>query len=427
MSQGEPGTLRHVAYPATRRDRRAACPRVDRLGHVRVRTIELRILAAALSGRWLTAFGLILGGYRPGGPLDILVGVAAVGPALVALAALRWPPVARGDRAFAAIAWLGLVAMFLLVPSLGDLVGQLTGFGPQTLLPSLEAAYPWMLALLATGLFAGLGIARRQLGETALRRRRLGVGAVLGLAMLLATGSLFSTVAIVNELALGNRHSITSRFGPTDPDLVPPLCSGVILYGSTAVVDLLMDSSFDDRFSGQVAIHGIRHGTDVRWSGFAATSLRLGQYGITRIGDRTWELRPGRPWAEAAAGRGIGVDLDRTMLLVALTPANRAVAEDRGTSFIEGARARHCRIAANGTMIRDALPEVELLVGGIDLARWRGELDFWIFADGQVGQVDGRISGPALDLAEDALVAGLRFRITAVDRGLPISVLPPVN
>jgi hypothetical protein len=113
------------------------------------------------------------------------------------------------------------------------------------------------------------------------------------------------------------------------------------------------------------------------------------------------------------------------MVLLALTPANRAVAEDRGVSVIEGARAQHCRIAADGTMIRDALPQVALLVGDTDLSRWRGDLDFWVFADGQVGQVDGRLSGPAPDLAEDALVAGLRFRITAVDRGLPISVLPP--
>jgi hypothetical protein len=113
------------------------------------------------------------------------------------------------------------------------------------------------------------------------------------------------------------------------------------------------------------------------------------------------------------------------MLLVALTSANRAVAEDRGISVIEGARARHCRITADGTMIRDALPQVELLVGATDLSRWRGDLDFWVFADGQVGQVDGRLSGPALDLAKDALVAGLRFRITAVDRGLPITVAPP--
>ena len=401
--------------------------RVARLGLVRVRTIELRILAAALAGLWLVAFGLILGGYRPGGPVDILVGVAAAGPILIAIAALAWPPVARGDRAFAAIAWLALGAMLLLVPSLGGLVGQLTGRGPQTLLPSLEAAYPWLVALLATGLFAGLGLARRRLGETALRRRRLVLGTGLGIVMVLAAGSLFSTVAIVNELALGDRPAIASRFGPTDPDLEPPPCNGVILYGTTAVLDLRMDSSLDGQFAGQVAIRGIRHGTDVRWSGFAATRQTLGQHGITRIADRTWEQLPGRPWVRAEAGRGIGVDLDRTLLLVALTPANRAVAEDRGISFIEGARARHCRITTDGMMIRDALPEVELLVGETDISRWRGDVDYWVFADGQVGLVDGQISGPAIDLAEDAVIAGLRFRITAVDRGLPINVVPPTR
>jgi hypothetical protein len=390
-----------------------------------VRTIEVRILAAALVGLWLAAFGLILVGYRPGGPVDILVGVAAGGPILIAVGALVWPPVARGDRAFALIAWLALAAMLLLVPSLGSLVSQLTGRGPQTLLPSLEAAYPWMLALLATGVFAGLGIARRRLGDTALRRRRLALGTVLGLLMVLTAGALFSAAAIVNEFALGDRPALTSRFGPTDPDLEPPLCSGTILAGSTAVLDLRMDSSLDGRFSGQVAIRGIRNGADLQWNGFAATRMTLGQHGITRIADRTWELAPGRPWAVAAPGRGLRQDLDRTMLLVALTSANRAVAEDRGISVIEGARARHCRITADGTMIRDALPQVELLVGATDLSRWRGDLDFWVFADGQVGQVDGRLSGPASDLAKDALVAGLRFRITAVDRGLPITVAPP--
>jgi hypothetical protein len=394
---------------------------------VRVRTIELRILAAALAGLWLAAFGLILVGYRPGGPADVLVGIAAAGPILIAVAALLWPPVARGDRAFAIIAWLALGAMLLLVPSLAGLLTQLGGRGPQTLLPSLEAAYPWILALVATGVFAGLGIARRRLGDTALRRRRLGMGTLFGFAMVLAAGSVFSTAAIVNELALDNRPAIASRFGPTDPDLEPPPCGGVILYGTTAVLDLRMDSSLDGRFAGQVAIHGIRSGTDVQWNGFAATRLTLGQHGITRIDDRAWELLPGRPWAVAEPGASLQRDLDRTMLLVALTPANRAVAEDRGISFIEGARARHCRIAADGTMIRNALPEVEMLVGNTDLSRWRGDLDYWVFADAQVGQVDGRVSGPALDLADDALVAGVRFRITAVDRGSPITVRPPAG
>jgi hypothetical protein len=392
---------------------------------VRVRTIELRILAAALAGLWMATFALILGGYRPGGPADIWVGVAAAGPILIALTALVWPPVTRGDRAFASIAWLALGAMLLLVPSIGGIVAQLTGRGPQTLLPSLEAAYPWMLALLATGLFSGLGLARRRLGDSVIRRRRLVLGSVMGVAMFLAAGALFSTVAIVNELALGNRPAISSRFGPTDPTLEPPACDAAVELGATAALELRMDSSLDGRFAGQVAIHGIRNGADVSWSGFAATRLALGQHGITRIDVRAWELLPGHPWAAVVSARGVGQDLDRTVLEVALTPANRAVAEDRGLSYIEGARARHCRIAADGAMIRQALPEIELLVGDADISRWRGEVDFWVFADGQLGQVDGRITGPALDLEENALVAGLRFRIIAVDRGLPVTILPP--
>src|SRR5215213_1198467 len=175
------------------------------------------MLAVVLTGLWSAAFLLVLFGYRPGGPVDLAVGLAAIGPIVVALAAVAWPPVARGDRAFAAIAWLALAAILLLVPSLGGLVAQLGGRGPQTLLPSLEAAYPWLLALAATGLFAGLGIARRQLGETALRQRRLVAGTVMGVALTLGVGAVFGSAAVVNELALADRPASASRFGPTDP------------------------------------------------------------------------------------------------------------------------------------------------------------------------------------------------------------------
>ena len=82
---------------------------------MRVRLIELRILGLALAALWLAAFGLVLVGYRPGGPADLLVGVAAVGPALIALAGVWWPPAARGDRAFAGIAWLALASIEQIV------------------------------------------------------------------------------------------------------------------------------------------------------------------------------------------------------------------------------------------------------------------------------------------------------------------------
>ena len=392
---------------------------------MRVRTIELRILGVALTGLWLVTFGLVLAGYRPGGPADVLVGVAALGPVIVAATAVAWPPVARSDRAFAGIAWLGLVAILLLIPSLRELVIQLTGQGPQTLMPSFEAVYPWLLALIATSLFAGLGLARRRLGETAMRRRRLVLGTLIGLALLLVTGTAFASPVIVNELALGNRPALASRFGPTDPDVVPPGCSESLAAGATARVDLRMDGSLDDRYAGQVILEGIRDGSDVSWNGFAATRLTLGQHGLTRIAGRVWELSPGRPWAETSASRGEGRDLDRRLVAVALTSDNRAVAEDRGLDFIEGARARHCRITLDGTTLRRALPEVELIVGQNDIDRWRGDLDFWVFTDGQLGQADGRITGPAIGIDDDALRAGVRFRMLAFDRGLPITVLPP--
>ena len=392
---------------------------------MRVRTIELRILGVVLTALWVLTFALVLLGYRPGGPIDLTVGLVTLGPILVAGAAVAWPPVARGDRAFAAIAWLALGAILLLIPSIGGLITQLEGGGPQTLLPSVEAAYPWLLALVGTGLFAGLGIARRRLGETALRRRRLVAGSAVALALVLLVGTAFGTAAMVNELALADRPANASRFGPTDPSIEVPTCDAPLEIGTTAKLELLMDSSIDDRRTGQVRLEGFRNGSDFEYSGFAASRLTMGQQGMTRDRGRAWMLGPGRPWTSVTIDEAANRDLDRALLNEALTPGDRAVAEDHGLSFIEGARARHCRVALDGAALRRALPQVDLLVGETDLSRWRGELDYWVFADGQLGQVDGRLTGPAGSLDPDALNALLRFRLTAVDRGLPITVMPP--
>ena len=392
-----------------------------------MRTVELRILAVVLTALWFMAFGLVLVGYRPGGPIDPLVGLAALGPMAIALAAVKWPPIARGDRAFAGIAWLALGAILLLLPSLSGLVSQLEGHGPQTLLPSWEAAYPWLLALAATGLFAGLGIARRRLGETAIRRRRLIAGSITGLGLTLLVGLTFGAAAVANEVALDNRPALASRFGPTDPDLEPPACGGPLSEGATAALDLTMDIAVDDHLTGQVRLRGIRNGPDFRWSGFAATRQVLGQLGLARIHGLAWQQLPGRPWATVTLDQAANDDMDRQLVIEALTPDDRSVAEDRGLAFIEGARARHCRVTMDGTTLRRSLPMVDLLVGTTDLSRWRGDVDYWVFADGELGLVDGRVTGPASGLETDALNALIRFRLTAVDRGLPITVLPPLR
>jgi hypothetical protein len=394
---------------------------------VRVRTIQLRILGATLVALWLAAFALVLAGYRPGGPVDGLVGLAVIGPVLVAVLAVRYPPLARGDRAFAGIVWLGIGAVLLLVPSLAGLVTQLAGRGPQTLLPSLEAAYPWILALGATSVFAGIGLARRRMGEGALRRRRFLAGAGLGVVLLFVTGAVFASASIVNELAVNDRLSGGSRFGPTVDAPEPPDCTDPVIAGSTARVQLRMDGSIDGRYAGQVVIDGFRNGRDFAWTGFVATRQALGTFGATRIGDDAWGLAPGQGWRRVPRADVDGRDLDRQVVAVALTPPDQNAPEDRGLAFIEGALARHCRITLVGETLRRAIPEVRLLVGDADIDRWRGELDFWVFADGQLGQADGRITGSAVGIAEDALQAGVRFRLLAYDRGLPVSVLAPAR
>ena len=392
---------------------------------VRVRGIELRILSLALAGLWAAAFTLVFLAYQPGGPVDLLVRLAAGGPAVVAVLAVIRPPIARGDRAFAIIVWLALAAMLLLIPSIGTVVGQLEGRGPQTLMPSLEAAYPWILALAATSLYAGLGVSRHHLGGRAARRRRLIEGIALAVGLVTISGGAFATAAVINELSLAGRPAASSRFGPTDPKVEPPACDGPLAAGATAILDLHMDIAVDGDTTGLVSLTGIRNGRDVRWAGFAATRVVLGQRGFWRVGGNAWDLVQGQTRTAVGTSQIAGHDLDATFVDVGLSPAQRAAPEDAGLAFIEGARARHCRIAIDGTTLRRALPEIDMLVGKADLARWRGQVDYWVFADGQLGQANGYAGGPALELDPDGLQAVVRFRLTAIERGAPVTINAP--
>lgn len=392
---------------------------------MRVRAFELRLLAGVLTALWTVTAGLIVIGYRPGGPIDLLVGFAAVPPILIALAGVIWPPVARGDRAFATIAWLGSGAILLLIPSIVGLIGQLQARGPQTLLPSPEAAYPWALALLGTAVFAGLGIARTRLGATALRRRRLIRGTGIGLVGAVLAGTVFTSAALANELALRDRSVVSSRFGPTDPTVIPPLCSEGLAAGRTARVSGSLDLELDGRRVGVLTFAGERDHADVRWIGYIASERALGRVAMARIGDAAWSIVPGGAWVPIPPEQADGADLDRQLVTVALSVEDRSVAELLGIDVIEGARARHCRIAIDGTTFREAVPEISWLVGGLDISRWRGTLDYWVFTDGQLGRVEAHINGSAFELVDDALQATLRLRLNAVERGAPVTLPRP--
>lgn len=392
---------------------------------MRVRTFELRLIAVALVVCWSIAGGLVLLAYRPGGPLDLLVGLLALTPIGIALAGAIWPPVARGDVAFPAIVWLGIFALLCLVPSITGVVNQLLAFGSRTLLPSLEAAYPWLLALFATSLFSGFGIARRLHGGTAIRRRRLIAGTTIAVGLTLLSGVAFGAVAVANDVALRDRPVGASRFGPTAGTEQPPRCDADLAAGASARLNLHMNATVDLRPVGSVELTGVRVGRDMRWLGYAATSRQLGQFGAARIGQHAWTISPGTRWEQVEPFSAAADTVDLQALEVALTPALRATAEDRGVEVIEGARARRCRVAVDGLIFQEAFRQIVWLVNGADLHRWRGQLDYWVFLDDQLGQVAGSINGEATDIVPDALNGTIEVRLTATERGRDSFIYPP--
>ena len=395
---------------------------------MRVRRLGLRLLGLALVGAWALAAALVLLAYRPGGPLDVVVGITMLLPLGIAVAGVIWPPLARREVTHALIVALALGTLLVLLPSIGLVLNQLEAFGSQTLMPSLEAAYPWLLALIGTSLFTGFGQARRLLGGAA-RHQRLRVGVAIAAALTLVAGTAFGGAAIANELSLRDtvRPGIGSRFGPTDlgDNAIPPPCDGVFAAGSTSRLAARFIGSIDGRQSGTVDLVGQRAGPDFRWLAYVATNSQLGQYGEARRGDAAWLRTPDGGWVRALHTTVQGSTLDLQTTAVALTDGARAAAEDHGIEVIERAPARRCRVSVDGPTFRSSFPQVGWLVGDADLGRWRGQLDYWIFLDGTLGQVAGYVNGEAVGLAAEAIQGRVDVLLTATYRGRPVVIYPP--
>jgi hypothetical protein len=394
---------------------------------VRVRLLELRLLALGLAGLWATVAALLIAGYRPGGPADLLVGVAALAPLAVAATAVAWPPAARGGLAFRAIAALGMASVIILLPTLAGLVQLLAHRGLQTLLPSPEAAYPWLLAIVGTSLFAGLGVARRVLGPQSGRPGRLGAAVAIGLGLAAVSGSAMAGATIANELALHDRPAASSRYGPTDPDRIPPPCDALVATGDSADLTLELGGTVDGRPLGIARARGIRSGLDFRWLAEVTTTRQVGLSGAAAVGGRGWRREGQGRWTEVSREDVGGEALDLAVSRAALDPLPRTAAEDLGLVYVEGARARRCRVAVDGTVFRAAFPQVRWLVGPIDLDTWRGSIDLWVFADGQLGRAEGIIGGPGFAIDPEAIIGELTATLTATNRGRPTTVLPPTS
>ncbi len=394
---------------------------------MRTRRFELRLLAIALVAAWATAAGLVLVAYRPGGPFDVAVGLAMVAPMVIALGAVRWPPVARGRGAFPLMVALGTTSLLLLVPSIGGVLDQILALGSQTLMPSVEAAYPWVLALSGSALFAGFGLAQARYGESALRRRRFGVGVVLGVGMTVVVGSSFAVAAIANEVAIrdGGGTARASRFGPVGGgDLTT--CTTPVSTGVTARVSLRIDAEVDRRRLGSVDVTGLRAGDEFRWLAYVASGRELGLHGEAWADGRAFVRTPDTDWRPTGPTLVANGSLDRWAAMTALEEAYLTTSEDRGEEVLEGARARRCRVSLDGDAFVAAFPQIRLLIGDADVSRWRGQLDHWVFLDGQLGQLAGSINGEAIDLDPDALQGTITIRLTATERGRDLLVYPPL-
>jgi hypothetical protein len=396
---------------------------------MRVRRLGLRLIGLALVGAWGLAAALVLLAYRPGGPLDLIVGITMLLPLGIAVLGVRWPPLARREVSHALIVALGLATLLVLLPSIGGVLNQLQAYGSQTLMPSPEAAYPWLLALIGTSLFAGFGQARRVMGGMARRRQRLRLGLAIATALTLVAGTAFGGAAIANELSLRDtdRPSIGSRFGPTDigADVEPPSCDGAVVAGSTARLAARFVGSIDGRQSGTVDLVGHRSGVDFRWLAYVATNRELGQYGQARRGDAGWLRTPAAGWVPTLLTVVQDSTLDLRTVGVALTDGARATAEDYGIEVIERAPARRCRVSVDGSIFRSIFPPVAWLVGDHGLERWRGQLDYWIFLDGALGQVAGSVNGEASGIEEEAIQGKIEVLLTATERGRDVVIAAP--
>jgi hypothetical protein len=391
---------------------------------VRVRLFELRLLAVALTVLWAAGGGIVLVGYRPGGPVDLLVGIVASTPLLVSVAAIVWPPLVTSNRGSAGVFWLGILAGLLLIPSLGSITAQVIVGGTEPLLPSVEVIYPWALALLVTSFFAGLGISRQVISETGLGPKRVLTSAAIALAATATIGVLFASVSLVDDAAVRNRPQAYSPFGPTSASLTPTSCDAVIAEATTARLALEVWGDVDTRSVGTVTLTGSRRGRDIAWTAQVSNGT-VATYSVTRIGLDAWSRNPGGAWTTVGPKSLDGDLLDSNVLATALAPGNRVTAEDRGFEYVDGARARRCRVAVDGTTFEAAFPQVTWLTGTANLSTWRGEIDYWIFSDGEVGQLQGSVNGNAQEILPHGIQATIQVKLTATDRGGVVSIDRP--
>jgi hypothetical protein len=404
-----------------------------------VRVLGLRLLAVLLAALWSGLAIALLVAYRPGGPLDLLVGAAGFLPVVVAAVAIVWPPLFDEWRPAAAIAWLGIASALLIAPLLLGIIETLAAGGRQELFPSAEVAYAGILALATTCLFGAFGVVRVRGGGVLMARAPLIRAVALASVLTLIGALIFGGAAVANELALRAQPHPSSRFGPTDTKVTPPHCTEALTLGPNAVLEVTANATIDGVVIGNVILTGARNGEDERWRAIMQGRFAQGTAGYVHVaGVTTLQEGTNSPQSISPASLGLlgdrGLTVDGPVRAVALGTRGIPVTEELGIELIEGAPARHCRSPVDGpTALAISLP-VRWLAGDRLLApartldAWRGKLDWWVFADGELGQAVVTINGYPGDAWPSAGLQGsITVNMTALDRTVTqtIGPLPP--
>jgi len=422
------------------------------LRNVRVRAIRLRLLALVATLLWGVATLAVLVAYPPGYlPVAALVSATLVVGTAASLCALAWPPLTRGSRAAAGVAWLGILELLLLTPSVAGLVSELRQPGALLFLPSGEEAYGWFVALAAASLFAGIGLSRRLLGGMALRRSRLALAGVISVTMLAVGAGVSGSAAL--GIQLGVPGAAAAPDGPAAEAPLPPTCSSSLEAAPNADVTIDATAQIDGRKIGTVALTGVRAGRLERWDatvgGWPVEQRdEPATLAYARTSSATWLRAGSGPWTavpleeQIAPYVAVGATpapvivqdretLDSEVIRVALSGTTRLAAEDAGIELVSGVRARHCRLLAGGSIALQAFRPLRWLLGqpalsdATALADWRGSLDWWVSNGGTLTMAAVSVEGLAPQGWPPGLQATLRASLTARALAVPPAITVP--
>ena len=405
----------------------------------------MRLLAAILTVLWAVTAVVIATAYRPGGPVDVVVALACFVPVVIADAGVVWPArkLSRSHRTV--LVWVWIAAVLFTVPVLYGIASTLAEGGPQGLVPSAEAAYGGAIALFATSFFSVVGLVHRRRGVQPLERRASWLTAGLAAVLTVVAGLSFVFVAVVNERDLRADEPVSSRFGPTDPELALPFCDEPVALGTNARVVIRARSSLDNNERGTAVLEGRRGGVEESWGGSWSGPDGEGRQAYVRVGPLGWvndqsddPRAPGTSWLATGPDPfdllgGRALTMDGPPHAVADAPRGTIVAEDLGIEHIEGARARHCRTFIDGSTALDTFLPLRWLLydasadPGDAIPRWRGELDWWVFGDGELGLATVEVSGSRAETpwqAEGIRVV-LEAELSATDRDVPVDLDAP--